>query len=156
MEKYFKDTDFSNIQNHIVLIDIDGTLVSDGEENLDKEILTKLKELENQGNTIYFCSNKNIPGRKNEFTKLTSIPFTSSKFRKPNKKIATLVENKEKKPLTVVGDKILVDGVFAKGIGAKFIKVKRLIVSRDSVINRVVYALDDIAYVVYRLFKRLI
>ena len=46
--------------------------------------------------------------------------------------------------LIIIGDKILTDGLFARHIGATFIKVERYKSKKDRLITKIIYRLDDL------------
>ena len=48
------------------------------------------------------------------------------------------------KELLVIGDKFLTDGLFAKNIGAEFIKAKRKISGQESILIKLINLFDDL------------
>lgn len=139
---HFEDIiiDFSG---SIIFLDIDGTLVEDGGIDFQESVISKVNELKRK-NRIYFCTNMNDKERKNIVEQLFSVPSTDPNFKKPNKKVLRgIARNNEE--LVVIGDKTLMDGVLAKRIGARFIKVKRKLSNNDPFSTKLFYILDDIA-----------
>lgn len=139
--KLFSETDFSRIRNSTVIIDIDGTLVPDGESDLSFAVLQKVQDIKYR-NDVYFCSNKKDDKRNQEISMVVGVKFLNG--RKPySNDIYKL--NIQKRSVVVIGDKLLTDGIFARRLGVKFIKVKRLISGRESFFARFTYLVDDTA-----------
>jgi predicted HAD superfamily phosphohydrolase YqeG len=53
----------------------------------------------------------------------------------------------------VIGDKFLTDGLFAKNIGGKFIKVQRKVFGQESLLAKLVNFIDDILWNIGRYLK---
>ena len=144
-EIFFDELDVNQINNYLIILDVDGCVVADGGQELSASIKQKILEL-SQSNEIFFCSNKNYGERLRQLSAQAGIGFLDTIYKKPSKKILRSVRNENGKPLLVVGDKFLTDGVWAKRIGAKFIKVKRLTTSNDKFLIKIIYWLDDLIY----------
>ncbi|MDE2399974.1 MAG: hypothetical protein KGL67_03130 [Patescibacteria group bacterium] len=144
MEKYFKELDVSAWSRKTIILDIDGTITADGGSDLDPLVAKKIEEMAT-ANSIFLFSNKHLPDRDNDIANKTHIPLLISSFKKPNKKVIKNLPDQLKTNLLVIGDKILIDGLFAKKIGADFIKVKRLTSQSDSLKVKLIYILDDFA-----------
>lgn len=144
-EVSFAELDINNIKNYFILLDVDGTIINDGGELLDEEHIKKIKELK-QNNEVHFCSNKSGGQRLSEISGETGVSFLDNYHRKPSRKILQYIKNDRNLPLLVIGDKFLIDGLFAKNIGAKFIKVKRVISLRDSWHIKLIYLVDDVVF----------
>ena len=81
--------------------------------------------------------------RKKKFEDLLYLQSIASDSKKPSKNfLKSIVKNN--KQIIVIGDKMLTDGVLAKRIGARFIKVQRKHGERDSWITKTSYIIDDI------------
>jgi predicted HAD superfamily phosphohydrolase YqeG len=85
-----------------------------------------------------------LPDRDNEIANKLHVPLIKSHFKKPNRKVLNELPEDQKNNLLVIGDKIIIDGIFAKNIGAEFIKVKRLTSKNDSFNTKFTYMLDNI------------
>lgn len=144
-EKYFSDSNFTEVKNKLILLDIDGTLVRDGGSDLEEKMLNELAKL-GRNNKIYFCSNKKDHERNESLAKSAGVHYLRTALRKPSRKILEHIDNVEAKKIVVIGDKFLTDGLFAKNIGAEFIKIKRLTSPSDSWLVRLVYLIDDSFY----------
>jgi len=149
---YFRDLNLEDIDGHIVLLDIDGTLVTDGMIDLESAEETKLRELAAK-NKVYLCSNKRDLKRNNSVADRQGVPSINSPYLKPSRKILKHIEDVDPGKLIVIGDKFLIDGVFARNIGARFIKVQRLVKEKESFLTRIAYAIDDTAFAISRLWN---
>lgn len=123
--KTFLDLDLRRLGGFVILLDIDGTLVADGSQTLPAPVIKKIKELGDK-NRVILCSNKRDWERIKKFSQLAGTEFIIGQ-RKP---WFFGIKKQLKGPLVVIGDKFLTDGLLAKLIGAKFIKVKRIKVVR--------------------------
>jgi len=150
-EKFFTELEINKIKNYLIFLDIDGTIIYDSGSFLDEKTIKKIEELK-QDNKIYLCSNKNNHSRNQIISDLVKIPYLNIWQRKPSRKILDFVENKENWPLMVIGDKFLTDGLFAKKIGSRFIKVKRIVSSHDNWFVKVSYLIDDALYYFFKKF----
>jgi predicted HAD superfamily phosphohydrolase YqeG len=74
----------------------------------------------------------------------SDAPYIESNHRKPSRRVidAIPVEHRNH-PLVVIGDKIMIDGLFAWRIGARFVKVGRIVSPGDRRSVRWTYLLDD-------------
>jgi predicted HAD superfamily phosphohydrolase YqeG len=142
MEKYFKELDITGWVGKTVILDIDGTITTDGNSCFDYLILEKIKEI-SLNNSVFLFSNKHLPIRDSEIADSMHIPLLKSHFKKPSRKVINELPEDQKKNLLVIGDKIIIDGLFAKNIGAEFIKVKRLTNRNDSFNTKLTYLLDN-------------
>ena len=134
MERFFSEIDVSDITDAIIFLDVDGTLTPDHNSAIPQNALRKITEVK-QKNQVILLSNRNL-----KFS-----------HRKPRKKILESINHKDKS-LVVIGDKFLTDGLFAKNIGARFIKVRRLVAPQENILNRTIYFTDDILWWAYSIF----
>ncbi|OGF62464.1 hypothetical protein A2926_01920 [Candidatus Giovannonibacteria bacterium RIFCSPLOWO2_01_FULL_44_40] len=124
-ERFFEELDMP-WSGAVIFLDVDGTLRPDGENDMSPEVLRKLDELKTK-NTVHLVSNQD------------------GKAKKPSRKVADGTDIAGKKVI-VIGDKFLTDGLFAKNIGAEFIKVRRKISGRESFFVKITYLMDDLAW----------
>ena len=151
----FLETDFSSYQGYVVILDIDGVLVSDGEADLDERVRSQVTRL-GQVNDVYLCSNGGYAERDKKFAELTGATWLSSSAAKPNLKVIKgLIITKQ--PVLVIGDKMLTDGLLAYRLhNASFIKVKRPVVKSTRSIfssSRWTEVVDDIITAVWAMIK---
>jgi predicted HAD superfamily phosphohydrolase YqeG len=149
----FHDIDVTHIKNSAIILDIDGTVTYDSGDHIDALALAKIAELSTQ-NKVYFCSNTKIPGRIQRLAEKAHIKYIDTLYRKPNKKIGLLIEDRGLRPLVVIGDKYLTDGRLAHKLGANFIKVRRIIGASDSLYIRFSNTFDDLVYSVAKHFQK--
>ncbi len=143
--EFFKQLSVDHIHNHTIILDIDGTLVADGEHSLDQETINKV-ELLKKHNNVFLSSNKRDDKRNNHFAELLGILFISKHHRKPSKKVIEEIPEEFRKDYVVIGDKYLTDGLFAHNIKGEFIKVKRVMTGKEDWKTKLVYRLDDAAH----------
>jgi predicted HAD superfamily phosphohydrolase YqeG len=142
IERYFKELNITGWSGKTIILDIDGTITIDGSSNVDPLVIKKIQEV-NANNSVFLFSNKKLTERDNEVANKLKIPLLKTAFKKPSKKVVNGLPNHLKKNLIVVGDKIIIDGLFAKNIDAEFIKVKRLTSKNDSLNTKLTYMLDN-------------
>lgn len=138
----FHQIDLKEIQDYLIFLDIDGTLIHDNHHELDEDMIRKTSTLKEK-NEVYLCSNSRNHERNRKVAELTGIPYLETDLRKPDQKILELIPDPKKKKL-VIGDKFLTDGLFAKAIKADFIKVERLTSEHDSPYIKFLYWTDDL------------
>lgn len=147
---HFEDLNFSG---RIIFLDVDGTLLPDGGLDFDPAVIRQLEKLK-RDNRVFLCTNSNDRIRTGEIEKTLGLPVATYNYKKPSSKIIRgLGIEKGNKNLSVIGDKILIDGLFALNIGARFIKVKRKISGQESVIIRLINLSDDIVWQAMKLLK---
>lgn len=129
-------------KNFIIILDIDGTITADASEKVSRGITEVISGLK-KNNELYLCTNSKNSARNGKIGSFLGLK-TIEGFRKPNKKILYLIENSQNKPYLVIGDKFLTDGIFAKRINARFIKVERIISGKESFLNKLIYWADDL------------
>ncbi|HBI33700.1 MAG TPA: hypothetical protein DEA43_00285 [Candidatus Moranbacteria bacterium] len=138
------------ISNSIIILDIDGTIVSDSEYHIEEDILELISDLKKE-NTLYLCSNSKDSKRNTKIAEILNVPLINSPHKKPNKAIIDYINNEEKKNIIVIGDKFLTDGIFSKNINAKFIKVRRISNQKERFIIKLINIIDDIAYAIWKM-----
>ena len=141
--KYFPQQNFSNLKNHIVIVDIDGTLTDSDKSDMSQATIKKITALKKH-NEIYICSNSPDQKRNKLVAKLVKAHFLQSPYKKPNPKIIDFIENTKQKPIIVIGDQYWTDGRFAKYIDAKFIKVKRIKSPGNRPYVKLIHKFDDL------------
>jgi len=140
---YFEEINF-DLRNRIIFLDIDGTLVPDRGLNFDLSVLRQLEKLKAQ-NRVFLCTNSNDKIRKAKIERLLDLPIVTHRYKKPGSKmLAELNLKPRSKELLVIGDKFLTDGLFAKNIGAEFIKAKRKISGQESILIKLINLFDDL------------
>lgn len=140
--KTFEDLNTGEVKNHVIILDIDGTLTSDGNSKLSIGVLKKVKHL-SKNNRIILFSNKKNHERNREIADICGVEYLQTKLKKPSKAILELIKDLNDKKVLVIGDKFLTDETFAKRISAEFIKVKRVESKNDRFITKLTYIFDD-------------
>jgi predicted HAD superfamily phosphohydrolase YqeG len=142
MLEYFKDINYQKYKDYTIILDVDGTLLVEGENIVGKEESVVVEKLKANNQVFIFSNNRNKERSKAIADQLV-CPYLDSPFRKPNKRILNyLPENK--KPILVIGDKFLTDIVFARIIKADYILVKSKRSKTDSMGMKLFCYVDDI------------
>lgn len=134
-----------DFENQVVLLDADGTLVADGSLDISRPVLDKISELKRK-NAVFLCVNSYDKIRKNQLEEILCLPILNKKYRKPSRKIVSVLERSGPHQYLVIGDKFLTDGLFARNIGGKFIKVRRKISGNETFLVKIINFLDDIIW----------
>ena len=118
----FEDS-IDHVQDAVVLLDIDATLVPDGVMDVSDAVRQAVAHLKAR-NEVYLITNGKD---KDRVTRLAlelslSVGPVGVPAGKPFARAASGIGRD--RPLVVIGDKLLVDGIFACVIGASFIQVR--------------------------------
>lgn len=143
--------DLSSVSGYRILLDIDGTLVADGECSIDPIIIENVKNL-SINNYIYLFSNKKNHQRNKKIAEILSIYYIESELKKPNRSVIFLMGHKDK-PALIIGDKFLTDGFLAVFSGSKFLKVARITGNKELFANKIIYKIDDLFYLFFKIFS---
>lgn len=142
--KKFEDIVTEKIKDFIIFLDIDGTLVAHDEVTCSSEVAKKVAALK-EHNKLYVCSNNRNIDRNQKIAGNLDLSVINKRYRKPSKKILEFLREEEKNvPFLVIGDKFYPDSTFAKRIGAKFVKVERIVSGRENFVIRFLYLADDL------------
>ncbi len=133
----------------LCVMDIDGTLVSAGgtEAEIDPAIITEIQGLKHFADVVLCSNKKNFERDRNMAAKL-GVGHIESRLHKPNPKILDGYISDTNRPsriVVVVGDKYLTDGLLARRVGGYFVRVKRFVGPKESLLDRVYNRIDDIA-----------
>ena len=149
--KYFSQLDGLSMPASIIILDIDGTIVFDGSDEITPDVLANIKKF-NSVSRVYLSSNNKMTDRNNKLSELSEVPYIRTKLRKPNPKAVRDI-NIGCGHVAVIGDKFLTDGLLAIFIGAEFIKVRRLTSNNDSRLARFLCFCDDSAFNIFLMLK---
>ncbi|QSH39695.1 HAD family hydrolase [Candidatus Kaiserbacteria bacterium] len=140
-----------NLKNHTIILDIDGVVMAHAERVVPDETRRYIEILKAK-NDIHIVSNGLSKKRKVYTSEALDIPWVDSGCRKPNKRILSFMEYDEEKPMVIIGDKILTDGLFAIRIKAKPLLLERRVTDTDPLITKVTYLIDDTVYSLCKFF----
>lgn len=143
---HFRDLKPEEFRDAVVFLDLDGTLVVDGADELAPKEAHTLATLTTVAQ-VYLVSNKGL-GRIPALAKRYGAEAIVTDVRKPSKHVLDGVAL-PRKPRIVIGDKMMTDGWFAHRIGARFVKVQRLTDGRESAFVRLTYAVDALVWVIF-------
>lgn len=137
---FFRELIPEGFRDSVIFLDLDGTIVSDGHEEVapaEAQVLAELTAV----SKVYMLSNKGHV-RAPEIARRFGASAIVSVAKKPSRKIIAHTDLPDL-PRVVIGDKYLTDGIFAERIGADFIKVKRLKNGHESVFIEFFSLFDD-------------
>jgi predicted HAD superfamily phosphohydrolase YqeG len=136
----FSEVAFESLEPKTILIDVDGTLMSDGEREVSAVVRERVRAI-GARHELYVCTNNRSQGRTRAVACDLGIPLIETAYRKPDPRVTSGLSPKY--PLLVVGDKFLTDRLFALAVGAEFICVARDTSPKDRFAARVAYLFDD-------------
>ena len=142
---YFEQHAF-DFRDALVALDVDGTIVADSEDNVSPAVLAQVRAMKAAGNEIQLCSNSRRPDyamRLNRLASQLEITVCPVPFRKPSTSAVAALDRKGRS-LIVIGDKDLTDGLLARRVGARFIKVRRKLDPADRLSSRMANLFDTV------------
>lgn len=130
----------AGLKGRTVILDIDGTLVAVGDGVVSPVIAAAAERLKRE-NLVYLLTNRGDKSRAAKVAAELGLPLIFTPHRKPDRRTVTGLSLKDP---VVIGDKWLTDGLFAKAIGADFIRVSRLTHPADPWFDKATFLLDDL------------
>lgn len=127
-----------------IFLDVDGTLLPDGESSLSPEVTEKVRQISKE-NQVLLCTNKRDRLRWQVLEQALGLPVVTKRHKKPSKSILNEVEDVGERRI-VIGDKFLTDFLFARRIGATFVKTKRKLSGMESLGVKMANLLDDVVW----------
>lgn len=152
--QYFEDMNFEQLRNHLIFLDVDGCLLADNTDKLNEPTRNVINSLIKK-NSLVLCTNSRNQIRNKQIEKFTMLLIVNKKNKKPSAKILSelellnLPDDYLQLKKTVIGDKFLTDGRFAKNIGADFIKVRRK-TGEDRLVIRFINMIDDLLFIIMK------
>ena len=143
----FDQLDFKLITGKTVILDIDGTLVPDGEWKVEPKIFEQIITI-SKLKIIYLSTNKKLPDRNISLANSLGVKLLLNNYRKPDVRSVSEIPSEFLKSVTVIGDKCITDGWLAARLGAQFIKVDRVRGKNESFLTKVIYWLDNLIYAI--------
>lgn len=138
----FECLDVGGIRGATVILDIDGTITGDRCMEGPAGALATAKELASR-NIVYLASNHPDSARNRAVARKIGCECIETPHRKPSKRVIEFLPPHHKAaPRVVIGDKVLIDGLFAFRIGARFVKVAPIRSPGDRTLTKVAYFLD--------------
>lgn len=148
MTKYFKELNLAPIKNSLIILDIDGTLLADGDRTgaIDPAAAANVQKLTAQGNQVYLCSNgfSHKLERNRGVAKRLNVSYHETPYKKPLKISVVPIVTAANKPVIVIGDKFLTDGLLAVNLDVPYIEVRSLRSSKDPLHSRLGYLIDAV------------
>jgi len=132
----------NEIRGSIVLLDVDGTLLPDGALALASQARTSAARLA-EANDVYLASNAKDVARVNRIASELGVRMTlRTPAGKPSRRALEGIDTAGR-TVIVIGDKYLIDGVFARRIGARFMPVIRVRSGHERLSVKASFLLDD-------------
>lgn len=133
-----------DIADSVVLLDVDGTLLPDGSSELEAHTIECGKILTTR-NKVYLVSNGT------DFRRVEQIADCIGAEVAPRgvpagKPLVSAMEGivLDGRPCVVLGDKYLIDGIFARRIGSRFVFIKRKQSGEERLSVRLSYWIDSV------------
>jgi predicted HAD superfamily phosphohydrolase YqeG len=142
---YFEQHVF-DFRDALVALDVDGTIVADSEDSVSPAVLAQVRAMKAACNEIQLCSNSRRPdyaARLNRLAAQLEITVCPVPFRKPSTSAVAALDRKSR-ALIVIGDKDLTDGLLARRVSARFIKVRRKLDPADRLASRMANVFDTV------------
>ena len=140
---YFAEFDLTALPEQIIILDVDGTIVPHGAGAVDPEVIRRI-EVARKEKRIFLCSNAPDCSRIVRIADSIGVSVLALRLRKPWGVLP--VEFPRSNAILVFGDKLLTDGLFAWRIGARFIRVRRMVNGSEAFFDRCAFMLDDFLY----------
>ncbi len=120
--KVFEES-LSGITGYTILLDVDGTLLPDGDSELSPEVRTAVRTLKEE-NSIYLVTNGKDANRAQQIADVLEVPIApvGAPAGKPRLKAAKGIPTD--RPLLVIGDMLTTDGFLAHRLHARFVRVQ--------------------------------
>jgi predicted HAD superfamily phosphohydrolase YqeG len=132
--------------NAMVILDVDGTLVPDCGRAASEEVVRKVLDLKKRGNEIRLCSNSRRSDYAERLAALGAqldVDVCPVPSLKPSTLALSGLDLRGRK-VVVIGDKDLTDGLLARRVGARFIKVRRKLDPADRFVSRLANMFDNV------------
>jgi predicted HAD superfamily phosphohydrolase YqeG len=129
----------------MVILDVDGTLVPDCGRAASEAVVRKVLDLKQRGNEIRLCSNSRRSDYAQRLAALGTqldVDICPVPSRKPSTFALSGLDLRGRK-VVVIGDKDLTDGLLARRVGARFIKVRRKLDPADRFVSRLANMFDN-------------
>lgn len=134
----FRNIDVAALPPGQVVLDLDGTLVLDGAEEVGAEESRALECLTRE-RAVFLVTNKGGK-RAAQIAERAGVVYIQHDSKKPDPRIARLLPGATER--VVLGDKVLTDGLFAFLTGARFVQITPLRAETERLSTRVLYAVD--------------
>ncbi len=137
---FFADLAPPRFVSGISIVDVEGTLAFHGSSSAEPRAAFRIAAMRGTMR-LFLCSNAADSGRVARMARDLGIPVLALRGRKPWGILPP--DFLRGATMTVFGDKLLTDGLFAWRLGARFVKVRRLVSGRESLADRIAFAIDD-------------
>ena len=146
---YFEEITVPDQPPLLILLDIDGTILPDTEEDASIENTVREKAALLSGHhSIYLCTNGRDRDRAKRIASKLGVALIDSKHKKYSQKILGDLPLGGNRQVLVIGDKILTDGWLARKIDAELYLVKRKCSGKERTLVRLGNFLNDAVTVI--------
>jgi predicted HAD superfamily phosphohydrolase YqeG len=131
------------IRGYTILLDVDGTLIPDGAVNSDNQVRDAVAQLRDR-NTVYLISNGRDALRVERLARefMVNVVPAGTPAGKPFARAARGIPIT--RPFLVIGDRLIIDGLFARNLGVPFLRVRSKRYGNERWSVRLAYMLEDI------------
>lgn len=140
MKYWFADLTPEQFRDKIVLVDVDGTLVADEEEEVCAAEQKSLHAIKEVARAVYLVSNGNRERTERMAQREGVFVHVSPRYKKPHPRLGDGLPVGD---YVIVGDKWLTDGLFAYALQMPFIAVRRLTSPQDALSATCMHFVDD-------------
>ena len=133
-----------DITDSVVLLDVDGTLLPDGSNELEADTIEQARSLTSR-NEVYLVSNGKDYDRVERLADSVGA-HVAPRGVPAGKPSARAMQGilLEGRPCIVMGDKYLTDGLFARRTGSRFMLIERKRSGKERLSVRLSYWIDSI------------
>ncbi len=150
-EQFFHAIATECICDSVVILDVDGTLTCGSCTEVRRGVADVVQTLQKY-NSVYVFSNNYDNMRSRAIAARLHVPYITAPHKKPHPKILNYIDT-EARPVVIIGDKYLTDGLFAHFTHAKHVRVKRYQCARDSFFHKATCLFDDAVYVCAKILR---
>jgi predicted HAD superfamily phosphohydrolase YqeG len=139
MRLTWDDIQRKKLTGNSIVLDIDGTILADGETEVSDTVRAHLRVL-GEKNSLVLLTNSRRENRGHDISHALGIPLVTTPYKKPDPRIGWYLPHD--KPVVCIGDKLATEGILSYFVGADFFLLKRVCSPKDRFLVRVTYWLD--------------
>ncbi len=137
---YFFELDLTAFSQDVFIVDVEGTIALHGAHAADPASARNMDAVRKEKN-IFLCSNALDQLRIERIAAAINVGCIALWGGKPWGRLPARFPRSS--AIVVFGDKFLTDGLFAWRIGARFIRVRRLVCGKESFLEKIFLKIDD-------------
>lgn len=140
--KHFEKS-IEHIHHSTVLLDIDGTLLPDGHVVVDPEVGEAVEYLK-KDNVVFLLTNGSDKERVEGLAESLGVPVAPVGVPAGKPRLSAVVGIPTDRPLVVVGDKLVTDGILARRLGVSFVWVSTKHREKRTLFSYLSHFIDDV------------